>query len=634
MTTNALPRRWPGALVTIPALAALAIVPLVVCLRVEPLDGERFEFWNGQRSNYDFFSYYKARLLMMLAAVALAGLIAGVVRRASALRLLPVTARVALAAYVALAIASTWASAHQSVSLGGFPDRYEGLFVLIAYAVVLVASFAATATAAAVGRAVVWLAGSALAVGVVSALQYAGLDPFQTALGRALIVPAGETSLAPLLQYPAEARTVYATLYHYNYVGSYAALVLPFLAAVWAADDVPPRTRELAAGAAMLTVFVWLVCGSRAGLFGGGLALGTLVLLRRSEPVRRRRGLAFSAAATLLAVVLAAGAMGGSIRPRAAAWAADLGRMLSGSQLPAEPPPLELAAINRAAVRLKTRAGLLEIRHEAGSLNAQDEEGRELQLAADGQSGRFRIADPRFAELQLTIGRINGKPALVVKNQAYVLNFLLLDRDIRLAMKTGREVPAGRVDTLGFAGREALGSARGYIWSRSLPLLRDTLVLGHGPDTFAMVFPQQDFSGKFQVYGTTDMLVDKAHNFFLQTALNTGILSTLALVILFGWYLAASARIYFRNPAGDMRTGVGVACFVGVVGYLGAAVFNDSVVSVAPVFWAILGLGVRMNVENAAAVNATGRLSSPVSARRSSNSVPGFSEPRRSLRTA
>ena len=627
MTTNASPRRWPGALVTIPVLAALAIVPLVVCLRVEPLDGERFEFWNGQRSNYDFFSYYKARLLMMLAAVALAGLIAGVVRRASALRLLPVTARVALTAYVVLAIASTWASAHQNVSLGGFPDRYEGLFVLLAYAVVFLASFAATAAAA--GRAVIWLAGSALAVGVVSALQYAGLDPFQTALGRALIVPAGDTSLAPLLQYPAEARTVYATLYHYNYVGSYVALVLPFLAAVWAADNVLPRTRDLAAGAAMLTAFVWLVCGSRAGLFGGGLALGTLVLLRRSELRLRRRELAFSAAATLLAAVLAAGAMGGSIRPRAAAWAADLGRMLSGSQLPAEPPPLELAAISQAAVRLKTRAGLLEIRHEAGSLSAQDEDGRELQLAAEGQSGRFRIADPRFAELQLTIGRINAKPALVVKNQAYVLNFLLLDRDIRLAMKTGREVPAGRVDTLGFAGKEALGSARGYIWSRSLPLLRDTLVLGHGPDTFAMVFPQQDFSGKFQAYGTTDMLVDKAHNFFLQTALNTGVLSTLALVILFGWYLATSARLYFRNPAGDMRTAVGVACFVGVVGYLGAAVFNDSVVSVAPVFWALLGLGVRMNVENAAAVDATGRLPSPVSARRSSKRVSGFSEPRR-----
>ena len=602
MTTHASPPRWIDALVTLPVLAALAIVPLVVYLRVEPLTGDRFDFWNGQRANYDFFSYYKAHLLVGLAALALAGMVAGVARRASALRLLPGTARAALAAYAVLAIASALASPYPGVALGGFPDRYEGLFVLLSYAVVFLASFTAFATPAAAGRAVAWLTGSTLAVGLVSALQYAGLDPFQTALGRALIVPASDASLAPVLQYPAEARTVYATLYHYNYVGSYAALVLPFLAAVWASDDAPPRTRELAAGAAMLAAFVWLVCGSRAGLFGGGMALGALALLRRSELRRRRRGLAFSVAATLLAVVVAAGAMGGKIQTRATAWAADLGRVLSGSPQPVAVPPLELAAINRAAVRLETPAGLLEIRHEAGSLSVQDEGAHELQLATDDQSGRFRIADPRFADLELTVGRINGKPALVVKNRAYVLNFLLLDSGIQSAMKTGRQVPAGRVETLGFAGREAFGSARGFIWSRSLPLLRETLLLGHGPDTFAMVFPQQDFSGKFQVYGTTDMLVDKAHNFFLQTALNTGGLSALALVVLFGWYLATSARIYFRNPAGDLRTGVGVACFVGVVGYLGAALFNDSVVSVAPVFWAVLGLGVRMNVECTAAV--------------------------------
>jgi hypothetical protein len=31
------------------------------------------------------------------------------------------------------------------------------------------------------------------------------------------------------------------------------------------------------------------------------------------------------------------------------------------------------------------------------------------------------------------------------------------------------------------------------------------------------------------------------------------------------------------------------------MGYLGAGVFNDSVVSVAPVFWVVLGAGMRQN---------------------------------------
>jgi hypothetical protein len=67
---------------------------------------------------------------------------------------------------------------------------------------------------------------------------------------------------------------------------------------------------------------------------------------------------------------------------------------------------------------------------------------------------------------------------------------------------------------------------------------------------------------------------------------------------LFAWYLAACVGLYVRRPPAGMQGGIGVACFAGVLGYLGAALFNDSVVCVAPVFWAVLGLGIRMNVED------------------------------------
>ena len=35
--------------------------------------------------------------------------------------------------------------------------------------------------------------------------------------------------------------------------------------------------------------------------------------------------------------------------------------------------------------------------------------------------------------------------------------------------------------------------------------------------------------------------------------------------------------------------------FAAVVGYLGAGIFNDSVVSVAPIFWILLGCGIAVN---------------------------------------
>ena len=146
--------------------------------------------------------------------------------------------------------------------------------------------------------------------------------------------------------------------------------------------------------------------------------------------------------------------------------------------------------------------------------------------------------------------------------------------------------------SLGFSGKERLGSARGYIWSRSLPLLKNSLLLGYGPDTFVIEFPQYDYIGKIRAYGTTQMIVDKPHNMFLQIAMNTGVLSLLSVLVLFGFYIVQSLKLYIKNINNkSIATVSGVGIFLGICGYLGAAFFNDSIVAIAPVFWVLLGLG-------------------------------------------
>jgi len=124
MTGHESPPRRSGVLVTLCVVAALTLVPLLIYLRVEPLTGDRFDFWNGQRSNYDFFSYCIARLLAGLATIALAGLIVGIARRASGLRQLPAPVGVSPATqFPALASASAWAFSFPAVVLDGFPDQ-------------------------------------------------------------------------------------------------------------------------------------------------------------------------------------------------------------------------------------------------------------------------------------------------------------------------------------------------------------------------------------------------------------------------------------------------------------------------------------------------------------------------------
>ncbi len=54
---------------------------------------------------------------------------------------------------------------------------------------------------------------------------------------------------------------------------------------------------------------------------------------------------------------------------------------------------------------------------------------------------------------------------------------------------------------------------------------------------FSNVFSAKDFIGKLNSFGNIMAVVDKPHNFYIQTAHNTGLLSLVALLFLFIIYL-------------------------------------------------------------------------------------------------
>lgn len=81
-------------------------------------------------------------------------------------------------------------------------------------------------------------------------------------------------------------------------------------------------------------------------------------------------------------------------------------------------------------------------------------------------------------------------------------------------------------------------------------------------------------------------------------AIGTGMISLLALLALWGAYLVQSFRLYFRANYEnlDFNTYVGVGIFLGICGFLTAALVNDSSVSVMPMFYGLLGTGIAINM--------------------------------------
>lgn len=126
-------------------------------------------------------------------------------------------------------------------------------------------------------------------------------------------------------------------------------------------------------------------------------------------------------------------------------------------------------------------------------------------------------------------------------------------------------------------------------------MLKDSLVLGSGPDTFVYQFPQNDLIGKYYAYRAPNIIVDKPHNLYLQIALNDGVIALLAFLAIMIIYIVDSIKLYALKKDYNKSQTLGAVTYLGVIVYLFARIFNDSVVSVAPVFWIVLGVGVALN---------------------------------------
>jgi len=54
-------------------------------------------------------------------------------------------------------------------------------------------------------------------------------------------------------------------------------------------------------------------------------------------------------------------------------------------------------------------------------------------------------------------------------------------------------------------------------------------------------------------------------------------------------------KLYWKGTFSDYYYKVGVSIFIGTVSYMIAGISNDSTITVAPVFWVLIGIGTAIN---------------------------------------
>lgn len=588
----------------------LSIVPLIVRVKKVTLDSYSAAIL-GNDVTYDLFSQYKAYALMFFSMILIGCMIIFrkmiFEKKDKIINIILILSGI----FLVFCLISTILSPYKNVSLFGVYNRGEGFLSILCYFILFTYSiftFKKTENYRFLTTPILIIVFINAFLGI---FQFAGQDLIKTELGKMIVVPqkiieeTGGGNLSLLY----EKGKLYGTLFHYNYVGSFACIVIPilFAAMIYEYDIM----YKLILGMGFLSS-VWLLFGStsRGGLIGVFAIIIVSIIIFGRAITKNKKGLLIGIVSSICFIVFLNIVSSGSIFQRIPSLFKDTVSVFSNSS------NIDYKSITPIK-DIKNINGTVDLVFQNKTLNLRFEDNK-YQFSCNGSkvtidkgTGNncyyFNTTDlPNvFFKLYKSSNEVDRLDLLELvfnnNNSGHETFYFKVKSDNTIHLvnpKTFQDIDLKEAESVGFKGKEKLGSSRGYIWSRSIPLLKNCLFVGKGPDTFMLYFPQNDLIGKYYAFENPNILVDKPHNLYLGIALNNGLIALCAFILIMFIYIVDSFRLYALKKKYVFPEIFGISIFLGVIGYLAAGMFNDSIISVAPIFWIVLGVGIAINYIN------------------------------------
>lgn len=244
-------------------------------------------------------------------------------------------------------------------------------------------------------------------------------------------------------------------------------------------------------------------------------------------------------------------------------------------------------SVDKCAVTIRGSSNALKcIINDEGNIYFTDEYDNILNIRSDGDSITFPYpydmisAGFENSALWLDLG-YKGRISFAIKNgQFYPMTADgSLINDISSGDKAGEELYTDSYKKI-----DALFTGRGYIWRKTLPLLKNTIIFGHGAGTFGLYFKQFDYAGLLNSQGNVDLIVDRPHSMYIQMAFSQGILCMTAYAVM---VITVIITFIKDNKCKNINK---LPVIIAVIGFCIMELITDSSVTVNPIFWAVLGL--------------------------------------------
>lgn len=587
----------------LPVLIMVGVVPLIVRQTAYETGLSEQPWFANVFSAYEFFLAPKAlalTFLMLAMAVAVGMRIWKEKKRIAFAKIL-----IPLVAYEILAFLSACFSVNRSFSFFGSYEQFESVWVLLSYGLVVYYIFLYAQTELELQVVTDAICFGATVVGLLGALQGLGFDYLATKLGQKLVTTeAFLKGIGGELTLKFEDNQAYATLYNPNYLGVFGAFILPFLVILILFEKNKWR-RIWHCADFVLVAIAMLSSRSRAGLIAAGVAI-CVALLMNIRSVLKWWYLAIPAVNFMVALVLLVNAYNDNLlfkrlqgifekdNTTVTEYTAEDGTVVRETGLTEMFTTTEGVVFTYNEMRLQVS---LYVDGDAYGIYATTEDGEQVPMLADDTGSLFWFEAPALSGVTVTPIYIGEELGICIDAIGKEWKFFYDDSKGSYQYVTSYDKASDMIvgDRFGFENYQEIFTGRGFVWSRTIPLLKKHIFLGSGPDTFLLEFPKTDYLSMYQYVKDERLIITRPHNMYLQIGVQTGVLSLICILVFYGWYAASSLRLYcFRNK-GSILEGFGTAAFIGSIGYMVSGITNDSMVVTAPVFWGMIGLGITAN---------------------------------------
>lgn len=632
-------------------LAGLAgVTPFVVYMRVVTYDAVAASIY-GRPNTVDFFTFYRAYWIYIFAGF---GMLVFFWQK----KMVRSRYFLGLFSYLFLNSVSAVFSQHWQIAFWGDPTRHEGLFVHLCYMVCVFLFLNFVEDEGRLRKAFCVFFFSSLLLSIIGVLQFLGYDYFFGSFARTYLIPdflrtAGVDSLLQGGVNPWN--SIFLTFGNGNFTGSYMAML--FGLSLVFAIFVKNRFRLLFIGWHLLLFVNLFGSKSRAGILAGAASFILSLFFFSRKFKERLKVLIFLVVSYFLLVAgmeiysvgsgkpgLLRTSVGRSASTPTGFWGNFDGVELQDDrasvsfdglkmvlqirdgeidilndkniEVPYRLLPKSVVASRTTELKEKSEAlvasGLPELKVELNEFSVELLEkavSDKIRPALKNPEGTLELNVNEqflvvFPEKEFRGYAVVAQPSInlfIITRGAGKIYLTMNEKGFRILNHNGQPAGIENAETFGFNGYEKFASGRGYIWSRTIPMLKKAILLGYGPDTFIAHFPHFDCVERMKHWGSMQIIMEKPHNMYLQIAVNSGVLSLIIVLLMFLCYCCDCICLYRNCSFDSLPEIVGLAAFMGFLAYCFAGLFNDSLNSVAPVFWSLFGLGLacnRLNSEN------------------------------------